>query len=106
MTVPTATVGKLDEEYIDKMEDVLKTYEKPLSELDLRGAIATLHYRYYGGEHLKLSAEFGVGKGIATSAMLDRDSGSSQLHVDFHYLSPQIASRGVNELHGRTADVN
>lgn len=25
-------VGKLDEEYIDKMEDVLKTYEKPLSE--------------------------------------------------------------------------
>ena len=27
-------VGKLDEEYINKMEDVLKTYEKPLSELE------------------------------------------------------------------------
>jgi hypothetical protein len=26
------SVGKLDEEYIDKMEDVLKTYEKPLSD--------------------------------------------------------------------------
>ena len=25
-------VGKLDEEYIDRMEDVLKTYERPLSE--------------------------------------------------------------------------
>jgi hypothetical protein len=25
-------VGKLDEEYINKMEDVLKTYETPLSE--------------------------------------------------------------------------
>jgi hypothetical protein len=25
-------VGKLDAEYIDKMEDVLKTYEKPQSE--------------------------------------------------------------------------
>src|ERR1039458_9276212 len=25
-------VGRLDEEYIDRMEDVLKTYEKPLSE--------------------------------------------------------------------------
>jgi hypothetical protein len=32
MAVPTATVGKLDEEYIFKMEDVLKIYEKPLSE--------------------------------------------------------------------------
>ncbi len=32
MAVPTATVGELDDEYIFKMEDVLKTYEKPLSE--------------------------------------------------------------------------
>jgi len=31
MAVPTATVGKLDEEYIAKMEDVLKIYERPLS---------------------------------------------------------------------------
>jgi hypothetical protein len=31
MAVPTATVGKLDEEYIFNMEDVLKTYERPLS---------------------------------------------------------------------------
>jgi hypothetical protein len=31
MAVPTATVGELDEEYIFKMEDVLKIYEKPLS---------------------------------------------------------------------------
>ena len=32
MTVPTATVAKLDEGYIGRMEDVLKIYEKPLSE--------------------------------------------------------------------------
>ena len=31
MAVPTATVGKLDEEYIAKMEDMLKIYERPLS---------------------------------------------------------------------------
>jgi len=31
MAVPTATVGKLDEAYIAKMEDVLKIYERPLS---------------------------------------------------------------------------
>ena len=27
--IPTATVAELDEEYIEKMEDVLQTYEKP-----------------------------------------------------------------------------
>ncbi len=32
MVVPTATVAELDEEYIRCMEDVLKLYEKPLSE--------------------------------------------------------------------------
>ena len=32
MAVPTATVAKLDEEYIARMEDVLKIYEKPLAE--------------------------------------------------------------------------
>jgi len=26
--IPTATVAELDEEYIEKMEDVLQTYEK------------------------------------------------------------------------------
>ena len=31
MTVPTATVADLNEEYIARMEDVLKIYEKPLS---------------------------------------------------------------------------
>jgi transposase len=29
--IPTATVADLNEEYIEKMEDVLETYEKPLS---------------------------------------------------------------------------
>ena len=32
MAVPTATVAKLDEEYIRRMEEVLALYEKPLSE--------------------------------------------------------------------------
>jgi transposase len=32
MAVPTATIAELNEEYIARMEDVLKIYEKPLSE--------------------------------------------------------------------------
>ena len=70
------------------------------------GGIATLYYRYMRGEHLKTSAEIGVGDGIATSDKVDADSGNHQFHADFHYQSPRIASLGVNELHGRTADVN
>lgn len=70
------------------------------------GAIGTLYYQYFRGENLRFSTEVGVGTGIAFATKVDRESKKQQLHADFHYESPGIASLAINELHGRTADLS
>ena len=70
------------------------------------GGIGTLYYQHIHSEHLRYSAEVGVGTGIAFAGKLDMESKKQQFHGDFHYESPGIASLAINEVHGRTADLS
>ncbi len=70
------------------------------------GGIGTLLYQFGKGEGLHYSAEVGIGNGLALAGNFDHDTVRQQLHADFHYQSPKVASLSINMLHGRTANLN
>jgi hypothetical protein len=70
------------------------------------GPIATLYYQYHKLNGLDAKAEFGVGNGYAFSGELMRETKKQQLHAQFQYESPKIASPGFSGLHGRMANLN
>lgn len=70
------------------------------------GPIATLLYQYSNLGRLKLKAEGGVGNGFAFAGAVDCAGDRQNLHADLRYESPKIATRGINQLHGRIGDLN
>lgn len=77
-----------------------------LNEGATRGAIGTLLYRYSRPGRLNIKAEGGVGNGYGFAAAADWTTGSQELHGDLRYESPNIATLGINQLHGRVGDFN
>ena len=70
------------------------------------GPIATLYYQFARNPHEYMTAELGVGQGIAFAGTINRDSKRQLLQASFHYESPHIASLNMTMLHGRMASVN
>lgn len=70
------------------------------------GPLATLLYEYFKEGRFKIKAEGGVGNGFGFSGSIDGKTESQELHADFRYESPKIATLGINELHGRVGDLN
>ncbi len=69
------------------------------------GPIATLYYQLAPNPHEYMSAEVGVGQGVAFAGKFNRDSKRQLLQTSFHYESPHIASLNMTMLHGRMGDV-
>lgn len=69
------------------------------------GPLATLVYRYGRGRGLQTETEFGIGKGVAAAETLDSASAHHRLHFDLLYQSPHVAALSIDELHGRTANL-
>lgn len=70
------------------------------------GGIGTLAYQYAHGQKFKATAEVGIGNGLAFSGKLDGATQTQEYHFDLHYLPSNIASLGIDLLHGRTANFN
>lgn len=69
------------------------------------GPLATFFYEHLLDKHTQLSAEFGVGRGIALAGKFMRDTPKQTVEADLHYQSSHVASLDLNELHGRSANV-
>lgn len=71
-----------------------------------KGAIGTVLYRYSNPGRLDVKLEGGVGRGYGFAGSADWTTGRQELHGDFRYESPNIATLGINQLHGRVGDFN
>lgn len=70
------------------------------------GGIGTIYYQYARPRGIHLSAELGIGDGVALAATFQRDGKKQQIQGEFYYQSPRIATLAMTELHGRTANFN
>lgn len=70
------------------------------------GPIGTLVYRYSNPGRLNVKLEGGVGNGFGFAGAIDWTTGNQDLHGDLRYESPNIATLGINQLHGRVGDFN
>ncbi len=69
------------------------------------GPIATLYMDFAQSPHQHITAEFGVGQGIALSGKIDRETKRQMLQGFFNYESPRIASLNITMLHGRMGNL-
>jgi hypothetical protein len=70
------------------------------------GALGTLLYRYSNPGKLNVKLEGGAGNGFGFAGSAAWTGARQELNGDLRYESPNIATLGINQLHGRVGDFN